>query len=298
MENTLKMNMYVDGNYAYHICQYIGTQIDTNFRSIINWDKLVAYLTGYVTRERGARCVANIKKYVIGTGGDFDSERQQFYNAIEYAGIQRISFPLNSIMSPTGKMGLKEDAVDSLLTFTAARDFYSVSKDDRPDVVCLFAGDSDFIPLIDGLQTEGVTILLLYFDFISRQKVTRASQMLLEKANWVINLEQLLKERVDENAKAIFTRTGAPAHQPVYTGNTNQTYPQSFTISLETLKKAVDITVPDADGYVLGSRLGKSLEIVLGAKLPPWCKIRQIANQYPEDILTDEIPAFRIKIKK
>ncbi|MDE5899372.1 MAG: NYN domain-containing protein, partial [Treponemataceae bacterium] len=193
MENILKVNLYVDGNYLYHIANYIQYGVDEGYRSVIDWGRLISYLLSFLQDKEGQRCAVNVKKYFIGSGAGYDERRQGFYNAIEYAGIQRISFPLKSAVAQNGRIGLKEDAVDTLFTFTASKDFYSVSREDRPDIICIAAGDSDYIPLVEGLKSEGARIACMYFDFTSTTSTTRASQLLLEKSDYIINLETLLK---------------------------------------------------------------------------------------------------------
>lgn len=301
MNDLTKINFYVDSNYTYYINQHLLRGIDGNHFSI-NWASLKYYIECFVSQKEDKRSVINKNSYFVGIGAPNDTSRQTFYNRLECAGIERKSFPLKITTSENSRLGLKEDAIDTTLVFTATKDFYSVPKEDRYDYMVLFAGDSDFVPLVDGLRSEGVKSVVIYYDFSTPTNTTRASQILLDKSDFVISLEALLKDRVDENAKAIFDNVEPTSlRQPMartapfaswYAGETS-----AATIPYEIVAAAISMCRKDNDGYALVARVGIAIEHITGKKIPGNIKLKDVISAYSDRLETKELPAYSVRVR-
>ncbi len=304
MEQLTRIQFVVDGSYGRKIYDHLSKGIDSISYSI-NWDKLQDYASSAIKKADGKRCVFTKKVFFIGTNPEFDEENFPYYHSLETSGVQRISLPLRSAQSKDGKPAYKEEAVDTSLVFGVAKDFYTSKIEDRFDWLVLVAGDGDLVPLVQGLSTEGVRTLIIYFDFSTPFGTTRASQGLLEAAEKVISLESLLKERVDSDAKAVFTATEKPADKKGTEGSIVASRPAfaakraSEAITAMDIERAITNTYKqDGEGWVLVAHLGKTIEMMLGAKLPYGVKLKTEIQKYPEKFETKELPAFSVRLKE
>lgn len=90
------------------------------------------------------------------------------------------------------------------------------------DVIVLIAGDSDYVPLIKKLNTVGTRVMLLnwdfkYVDFKGENRVTRASQQLLEHATYPIQMHDLIDQGLntgDDVIEGMFVNTPDPVAYP------------------------------------------------------------------------------------
>ena len=298
MEKLTRIHFVADGSYARRIHEYLSCGIESIEYSI-NWDKLLDYVAAAVERTDGRRCVFTKKTFYIGSNPEYDEENLSFYRSLENAGIQRISFPLRSAQGgyahgAQGKPALKEDAVDTSLVFGVAKDFFTAKTEDRFDWLVLVAGDGDLAPLVQGLSAEGVRALVIYYDFSTPFGVTRASQGLLEAAAQVISMENLLRERVDPAVKAIFTareRSAGGEREP------RRIEAPSVSPSADDIERAIKIMPKKDDGWVLVAQLGKTLEHLMGARLPRGVKLKPLIESCPEKFETKELPAYSVRLR-
>lgn len=292
MEQISRIQLVVDGNYGRKIHDHLSQAFEGISYSI-DWGKLLDYTATVIQKISGRRCVYIKKSFFIGSNQEFDKENLDYYRSLEGAGIQRISFPLKSSHSKDGRPTLKEDAVDTTLVFSVAKDFYTAKPEERFDWLVLVAGDGDLTPLVQGLNSEGARVLVVYFDFESQYGTTRASQLLLEEAASVISLENLLRERVDPAAKACFCS--------VEKASVNQkTAPAVLakdSITADCIEAAIKASKQKPDGWVLVAHLGKTLETIIGSKLPLGVKLKTLIEAYPQKFETKELPAYSVRIK-
>ncbi|WP_317206597.1 NYN domain-containing protein [Hymenobacter translucens] len=90
------------------------------------------------------------------------------------------------------------------------------------DVIVLIAGDSDFVPLIKKLNTIGTRVMLLnwdfkYVDFKGENRVTRASQLLLDHATYPVAMHDVIDRGLadaDEVVENLFVNQPEPAAFP------------------------------------------------------------------------------------
>ena len=291
MEQLNRIQFVVDGSYGRKIYNHLSEDFDSISYSI-NWDKLLEYTADFIESKDDKRCIFTKKIFFIGSNPEYDEENLNYYHSLESAGIQRISFPLRSTINKNGKPAFKEDAIDTSLVFTVAKDFYTSKTEDRFDWLVLLAGDGDLVPLVQGLNTEGVRTLVIFFDFTTPLGTTRASQGLLESAETVISLENLFRERVDVKAKAIFT-----AHEKKISKPVSVDLSQNTINSLDIEKAIINSKKQDSEGWVLVAQLGKILEMQMGSKLPYGVKLKTEIEKYPELFETKELPALSVRIK-
>ncbi len=305
MEQLTRIQFVADGSYGRKIHNYLSEGIDLISYSI-HWDKLLEYVSSTIEKIDGRRSIFIKKNFFIGSNPEYDEANLDYYRSLESAGIQRISFPLRSTQSKDGKSAYKEDAVDTSLVFSVAKDFYTSKTEDRFDWLVLLAGDGDLVPLVQGLSTEGVRTLVIYFDFSTPFGTTRASQGLLEAAHKVISLENLFRERVDPDAKAVFSQKEKlnSINNETFQRVKNAIIEASAYDYLNTLKssdieRAIELnTRKDPEGWVLVAQIGKQLEMQLGAKLPYGVKLRTEIEKYPEKFETKETPAYSVRLKQ
>lgn len=325
MESITRALLVMDGNYVRKCFAHLADDgIDGNFYSI-NFTQLLKHISSLIEKDFGSRCVFTAKKLYMGTNSEFDARNQDFYHALDEGGIQRITFPLQSLVYESGRAGMKEEACDTTIVFNTAKEFYSVAKENRFDTLVLFAGDGDLTPLVSGLQAEGVKVVVVYYDFVSPFSKTRASQKLLETADKVIDFESFLRERVDKEIISIFTpieckspsenhlssinnlpgyESSAPRRKVVVVKKSPQ--PALFSSNLssagkpytrEEIASAINsITKKDDEGYVLVAQLGKYLEYETGRPLPFGTKLKDLLNLYKPFFETKELPAYSVRI--
>ena len=305
MEKLTRIQFVADGSYGRKIYTYLSEGIDGILYSI-NWDKLLEYVSSTIEKIDNRRSIYTKKVFFIGSNPEYDEANMDYYRSLESAGIQRISFPLRSTQNKDGKSAYKEDAVDTSLVFSVAKDFYTSKIEDRFDWLVLLAGDGDLVPLVQGLATEGVRTLVIYFDFSTPFGTTRASQGLLESAHKVISLENLFRERVDPDAKAVFSQ------KEKLNSINNETFQRVKNAIIEAsaydylnsltssdIERAIELnTRKDPEGWVLVAQIGKQLEMQLGAKLPYGVKLRTEIEKYPEKFETKEVPAYSVRLKQ
>lgn len=305
MEQLTRIQFVVDGSYGRKIYNHLSEGIDSISYSI-HWDKLLEYVSSTIEKIDNRRTIFTKKLFFIGSNPEYDEVNMDYYRSLESAGIQRISFPLRSTQNRDGRSAYKEDAVDTSLVFSVAKDFYTSKTEDRFDWLVLVAGDGDLVPLVQGLATEGVRTLVVYFDFSSPFGTTRASQGLLESADKVISLENLFRERVDPDAKAVFSQkenlnseTEATFRNIRNTIIRSSAYDYLESLTASDIEQAIrNNPRKDIDGWVLVAQLGKTLEAQLGTKLAYGVKLRAEIEKYPEKFETKEIPAYSVRLRE
>lgn len=306
-DTKIKANLYIDGNFTVHIHKYLAKE----FEKTIDWNKLLEYIKDKISKEEQKPCLLE-SQFFVGTGKTTtDIERDYLFNAMEHARITKHATPLKNKASG----GLKEDAVDTNLVFFATQDFY---KREKYDYLVLLAGDSDFVPLVQGLSDEGVKAFVLYMDFSDEHLgTTKTSQYLLELTNIRVDIESLRRERVDEKIKSIFmdynnfsqNRTDSLMNQNEKSLNidiekklndkiTSPNCPFSKEQLIDSIKNIQKESCSGRNDYVLISQVGLELKEKIGTRLHGKV-ILTIENNFPTDFDIDKskFGAEKIKLK-
>lgn len=313
MENITRALLVMDGNYVRKWYSHLAEEgIEGNYYSI-NFSALIDYVGSVIEKDFGSRCVFTAKRLYMGTNSEVDVKNLSYYRALDEAGIQRNTFPLVS-REQDGHAGLKEEACDTTIVFNTTKDFYSATRENRFDTLVLFAGDGDLTPLVSGLQSEGVKVVVVYYDFKTFFYITRASQKLLESADKVINFGTFLTERVNKDIMAIFKPIERQPAEPyasaahkvvVFKRSSAQNLRpaknslDSFGIyTKEEISQAIDFLSKDDDGWVLVAALGKYLEAMTRKTLPPGTKLKDLIIRYATSFETKDVPAYSVRLRR
>lgn len=302
MQGIARAEFIIDGNYTRKgFAHLAGHGIEERFYSM-DFVALADYLASVVEAGTGLRCVYTAKKVYMGSNAQLDVMNQPYYRALDEAGFTRSTFNLRSFDSHSPYPALKEEAVDTTIAFELAKSFFSKPSDERFNVLVLYAGDGDLVPVVKGLQAEGVRVFVIYYDFKTATATTRASQALLEAADKVVSISSLLDERVSKQIKSIFRMTEAPSISEPTSQARGQDMRQQqavaslpFLLSRKLLEESIATCQQDKDGWVLGAQLGKELEGRLGHKLP--VRLRPELEKYPAAFETKDSPAFSVRIR-
>ncbi|MDY3756565.1 MAG: NYN domain-containing protein [Treponema sp.] len=304
MQNVARTQFIIDGNYTRKGFAHLATHgIEENYY-IMDFVALATYVASVIEVETGLRCVYCEKKMYMGTNVQTDLGNQSYYRALDEAGFTRSTFNLRCLDSKSPYPALKEEAVDTTIAFEVAKTFYSKSHDERFNTLVLYAGDGDLVPVVQGLQADGVRVFVIYYDFKTTTATTRASQALLEAADKVISISSLLDERVSKQIKSIFRPTAFPHRSiteaislMIESEREEKAYkPDTFILTREILEEQIAECRQDGEGWVLGAQLGKQIEQVMGCKLP--VKLRPELEKYPNVFETKDSPAFSVRIRK
>lgn len=113
--------------------------------------------------------------------------------------------------------GFEEKGIDVWLALEA----YEMASLKRYDVCVLVAGDGDFVPLVNKLNTLGARVMLIAWDFSyvrdGRTYITQAATELIDRANYPIMMNTEIdsrERRKDPLIDALFkvAMTSAPGH--------------------------------------------------------------------------------------
>lgn len=304
MQNVARTQFIIDGNYTRKGFAHLAMHgVEDNYY-IMDFVALATYVASVVEAETSLRCVYCEKKVYMGTNAQTDLGNQSYYRALDEAGFTRSTFNLRCLDSKSPYPALKEEAVDTTIAFEVAKTFYSKPRDERFNTLVLYAGDGDLVPVVQGLQADGVRVFVIYYDFKTSTATTRASQALLEAADKVISISSLLDERVSKQIKSIFRPTEFPLRSITEAislmveseREEKASKPDTFVLTREILEEQIEECRQDGEGWVLGAQLGKQIEQVMGCKLP--VKLRPELEKYPTVFETKDSPAFSVRIRK
>lgn len=296
--NTKKIKLMIDGNYVFHIHEYLKEC----HNKYIEWGAFKDYIKYFISKHENQDISSSIDaKYFVGTKIISDDRNRDFlYSKMEHASIKKYALPLKSNDGRRG--GLKEDAVDVALAVEAIDDYYRARDEDKYSYFFLLAGDSDFVPLIDKLEDYGVKTFLIYIDFSYNGKTTRTAQALLEAVKGrTINLAHIIDERVEDIKKNVLKcyDSNTSLNTSIISDYTNNTVLNN-NISWAAIQAAMDKCYHLEGGYVLGAELGvKIAEELQISKIPG--KLCTILEGYADklDIIRNQYGGgeFRVKLK-
>ncbi|MGL4985844.1 MAG: ankyrin repeat domain-containing protein [Treponemataceae bacterium] len=190
-QETASANFYIDGEQAF---RFFSNLVIHSPHQEIDWINLKKYIENFIqTKEGVKRCLLKKATYFTGASERVHTARYNFHAKMERADIKRESFPLKE---SDKELGMKEDGVDVAITWNAAKDFF----ENNYDYMVLCTSDSDFVPLIKGLQRYDVKVILVYFE----TPQTQLRDVLRNQVDYTIDISKLLKNKTDKNAQLIF----------------------------------------------------------------------------------------------
>ncbi|OQY97707.1 MAG: NYN domain-containing protein [Chloroflexi bacterium UTCFX4] len=95
-----------------------------------------------------------------------------------------------------------------------ALDALQVGLDDKIDIAVLVTGDGDFVPLARALMKNGVRVATVYFEYETEKDKAFANERLLSVSNYVLNVNELEKDRKNQSMFRGLFRQPEKDHEP------------------------------------------------------------------------------------
>jgi uncharacterized LabA/DUF88 family protein len=139
------------------------------------------------------------------TGQSTDQQRRLDRNRhidLMHAGVEPKYVPMSQ--------GSGEKGVDIALTIDALQ----VGLEDKIDIAVLVTGDGDFVPLVRALMKNGIRVATVYFQYEGEKDKAFANERLLSVSNYVLNVNELEKDRKNQGMFRGLFRQPEKDHEP------------------------------------------------------------------------------------
>ncbi|RYU80278.1 NYN domain-containing protein [Hymenobacter persicinus] len=217
----IRIGVFYDGNYFLKISDYYYFQHERKAR--ISMEGLHEYIRHQVAEEedvdvRLSQIIdAHFFRGRLSATEARDKDRL-FHDRLLDDILMNMSITTHYMPLKTRDGRLQEKGVDVWLALEALE----LALHKSFDVIVLIAGDSDYVPLIKKLNTIGTRVMLLnwdfkYVDFKGENRVTRASQQLLEHSTYPVAMHDVIDNGLasgDELIEGLFVNTPEPASYP------------------------------------------------------------------------------------
>jgi uncharacterized LabA/DUF88 family protein len=184
-----RTEFFIDGNFFYQASNFFRYQHQENKR--LNLEGIIELARTHLS-ERGNPAVITRTRIYRGRHTEPSTGETLFDDFAIRMGIELNHFPMQNG---------EEKEVDVAL----ALDAYEAAKDHYCENIVLFAGDTDFLPLIKHLHKMGVQTLVIGFNNPAEEGGTKTSYRLVREASGHIFLEDEVKDR--EKRKKILYET-------------------------------------------------------------------------------------------
>lgn len=279
-KQRISIRLVIDGVYSFYVDRYLRAkqQKKINFLGFQEYIKNKVYIDNL---NENPVISINSTCYFGSKEKNEDKERIEYFARIGHANINKRDLA----MKKDDKRGLKEDGVDSTLIVDTLSSYYGTSKF---DYLVLFAGDSDYIPLVQNLRNDGVKVIIIYTDCTVGNNVTETAQSLLEEADEAINLQALAFERVNPVVASIF-ETIKPEDTPIR--NIDYSEPiigekLDAVVTWELFRKAIQASRRDEQAFSPVGDVQRNLKRLLNTDYLP-CPINKYLNDYKDKIIYD-----------
>ena len=201
MNQIVKIGIFYDGNYFFHVSNYYS--YDHPRKKRLSISGLHRFICNEISKEEGVKpnfCQIVDAHYFRGRlsaqeasqKGDSLYWDRVFEDILMSEGITTHYLPLKTVGTKK-----EEKGIDVWL----ALETYEMTLVKKFDVVVLIATDGDFVPLVRKLNTLGVRVMLLSWDFESvsengHHHITRTSQELLEEVSYPIAMHEIIDNRL------------------------------------------------------------------------------------------------------
>ena len=247
-----KIAVFYDGNYFYHVSNYYNYVHERKSRiSIKGLHDFVRHKVAELEGEAAAfrRCQIVDAHYFRGrlSASEASSKTNQLYyervfeDILMSEGVTTHYLPLRTFSGRKTEKGV--DVWLALEVFELA--FYK-----RFDVVVLIASDGDYVPLIRKLNSLGIRVMVLAWDFefiddFGNSRTTRTSQDLLEEVTYPIAMHELIDSRTAKDSflienlfvprpeKEVDAKPAADKKKPVIVGKKENGLKTSTILSLK-----------------------------------------------------------------
>jgi uncharacterized LabA/DUF88 family protein/cold shock CspA family protein len=200
MAKTIRVGVFYDGNYFFHVSNYYAYQHPR--RSRLNLKGLHAFMRRKIAALEGSdeRYCQLVSLHYFrsrlsaseASSRDILFAERTFDDVLIREGITTHYLPINSEGS--------EKSIEVLMALEA----YEQAIHKSFDVVVLVTGDGDYVPLVRKLNTLGARVAVMSWDYEFRDRhdnlrVTRTSQQLTEEATYPILMSDLVEDRARRN---------------------------------------------------------------------------------------------------
>ncbi|WP_045687053.1 MULTISPECIES: NYN domain-containing protein [Hymenobacter] len=217
----IRIGVFYDGNYFLKISDYYYFQHDRKAR--ISLEGLHEFIRHQVAEEEDVdvRLSQIIDSHFFRgrlSATEARDKDRLFHDRLLDDILMNLGITTHYMPLKTRDGRLQEKGIDVWLSLEALE----LSLHKSFDVVVLIAGDSDYVPLIKKLNTIGTRVMLLnwdfkYVDFKGENRVTRASQQLLEQVTYPTQMHDIIDQGLssgDEVIEGMFVNTPEPAAFP------------------------------------------------------------------------------------
>jgi uncharacterized LabA/DUF88 family protein/cold shock CspA family protein len=245
----IKIGVFYDGNFLYHISNYYNYFHERKSRlSIKGLHELIRYKAAEAVGDKSNLRMSQIVDAHYFRGRLAASEANQKNNQLYYdrvfddvlssEGVTTHYLPIRHVGAVKYEKGL--DVWLALEAFEQS--FYK-----KYDYVCLIASDGDYVPLIRKLNALGTKVMLLAWDFeyiddFGNEKVTRTSQEMLDLANLPVQMHELINNRINKDnpiINSLFVQRNSSDYNSSYgSGFTRDNYRSSDRSSAQTEKNS------------------------------------------------------------
>ncbi len=219
MDNKLtRIGVFYDGNYFLHVSNYYTYQHSRKARlSVSGLHQFIRESVAEIEKRDWRTCPIVDAHYFRGRLSAADAQRtnklfadRQFDDILMKEGVVTHYLPVKQKIS-----GRVEKGIDVWY----ALECYELAVLKRYDVVCLIASDGDYVPLIRKLNTLGIRVMLLSWDFefnddAGQPRATRTSQDLLEEVTYPLAMHELIDNRLrrtDPQVNNLFVKSDPTA---------------------------------------------------------------------------------------
>jgi len=230
-----RIGVFYDGNYFLHVSNYYNYQHHRKAR--ISIGGLHDFIRSHVAERESLdkrMCQIVDAHYFRGRLSAYEARDTNklfpdrlFDDVLMSEGIVTHYLPIKS------RNGRKEEkGIDVWLALEA----YELAIHKQYDVLVFIASDGDYVPLIRKLNTLGVRVMVLSWDFqytteSGKEMVTRTSQDLLEEVTYPVAMHALIDDRLRGNDPLI-NNIFVPANSE-YNGNYQYTKPRAASTTEE-----------------------------------------------------------------
>ncbi|MDR0303948.1 MAG: NYN domain-containing protein [Chitinispirillales bacterium] len=203
-----KIGVFYDGNYFLHVSNYYKYSHEKKSRlSLSGLHRFIRNKAAELCGIDEHLCHIVDAHYFRGRVNALDSRTQENGNDILYyerlfddmlhaEGVTTHYLPVKTELDGSRH----EKGIDVLFALEA----YELAIYKKFDILALVASDGDYVPLARKLNTIGVKVMLLSWDFeyvnqAGKKSITRTSQALLEEVTFPIAMHEIIDNRVRRN---------------------------------------------------------------------------------------------------
>lgn len=205
-----RIALFIDGNYFYNVSNYYKFQHQRRKRLSIQG------LLGYARHEVANRLKLDSHSCQIVEAHYFRG-RYSAYSAEEAAKLKddrvfddvltRAGIVQHYTLLDEGGLVAQEKGIDVWLALEA----YDLAVNNRYDVLCLVAGDGDYVPLVRKLNGLGLRVVLLAWDLAypqsedsnRRQRDIRTSAQLIDVVSDPVMMNNVIDDRAKKDSTLV-----------------------------------------------------------------------------------------------